>query len=104
MERKHFVTVGQTVLTKVISITLKKETLKKKTTKYNYLIVKLPATFKSQVVTLWNPRTKFGIKKIATNLGGSGLIRLGDDPETKGKFKLNDVLTASFSDSTVKLD
>ena len=99
MERKHFVTRSQTVLTKVITISVKKPITEKK---YKYRIVKLPATFKEQKVKLWNPKTNVGKIAIAQALGGSGLVRLEDEDDRKN-FKLGDILIATFEDKTAKI-
>lgn len=98
MERKHFVTSAQTVLTKVITISVRKPTTNKK---YKYRIVKLPATFKGQKVELWNTKRNIGKIAIAQALGGSGLIRFEDDD--KKNFQLGDTLIARFTDKMAKL-
>jgi len=99
MERKHFVTTAQIVLTKIISVSVRKGK-----NKYDYLIVKLPATFKGQSVTLWSDKKGYGMVAVATSLGGSGLIRFTSEFLKERKWKLGDIITASFRDKEAKLD
>ena len=100
MERKHFVTTAQTVLTRIISISVNKS----KKQKYDYLIAKLPATFKDQTVTFWSDKKGYGGRAVAKGLGGSGMIRFSPDFLEEKKFELGDVLTVTFKDKDAELD
>jgi hypothetical protein len=100
MERKHFVTSAQTVLSRIILMTTKKE----KDKKYGYYMIKLPATFKGQTVTWWADSKGYGGKTVPSELGGSCMIRFSAEDIEKLKLKLGDTMVATFKDKDAELD
>lgn len=93
MRRKYFETISQSVLTKVVPKTVKS---------YEYLVIKLPATFLNQKVEVWSPKRKQGKFFVPTKDGGTALINVSDEDRTW--IKKNDVMVATFKkDEKVKL-
>jgi len=99
MERKHFVTMAQTVLTRIISTSVKKGEQR-----YNYLVIKLPATFKGQTVTWWADKKGYGGVAVPDALGGSCMIRFSLEDRKQLKLKLGDILTATFKDKDAQVN
>lgn len=97
MQRKYFETIQQKCECDVIIRTVQNmnEERTKKYKKYNYHLIKLPATFMNQKVQIWHPDMKRGKWYIASKSGDSAEIRI-DENDFPGLRK-GDRIIASFN-------
>ena len=90
MQRKYFETIQQKVECDVII-----RTVDNKYKKYDYHLIKLPATFMGQKVQIWHPVLKRGKWYIASKSGDSAEIRI--DKEEFPGIEAGDKIIASFN-------